>query len=120
MTRLSHLLITATLAISAGACTPLMYNTASLPPILSHEELDRPFVKLGRIQVTREVYITDLEVSPNIHEWGSTALREEAQRMGADAVIYPEISGKSQNVVILPATEYRASGVAIRFRDKSK
>lgn len=86
------------------------------PPILAEDELIRPFVKLGRIQVTREVYGADYMAAADIREWGFAAIRAEAAKMGADAVILPEISGHNATFVVLPATEYRASGVAIRFK----
>ncbi len=90
-----------------------------LPPVLSQDELQRPYTKLGRIQVIREVYFTDGSLDPNLHEWGHQALREEAYKMGADALIFPEISSRQLTIVLFPAfpaTEYRASGTAIKFR----
>lgn len=35
-------------------------------PVLSQDELIRPYIKLGRIQVTREVFGTDYSMSPDI------------------------------------------------------
>jgi len=87
-----------------------------LPPILAEDELIRPFEKLGRIQVTREVYGSDYMADAAVKEWGFAAIRGEAAKMGADAVILPEVSGKTSTFMVLPATEYRASGVAIRFK----
>jgi hypothetical protein len=91
--------------------------TPDLPPILSQDELIRPYVKLGRIQVTREVYgILDTNLTPEVREWGFTAVRAEAAKMGADAVILPEVTGHSVTYLVMPTTEYRASGIAIRFK----
>ena len=96
------------------------YNK-DLPPVLAQDELLRPYEKLGRIQITREVYFTDydLKLDPNLQEWGVKALREEALKMGADALIFPEVTSRQITIVMFPAfpaTEYRASGVAIKFK----
>lgn len=100
-------------------CSCSLFGTAKhqeLPPILTEDELLRPYVKLGRIQVTREVFGSDYMVTSDIKEWGFSAIRAEAAKMGADAVILPEVSGHTSTFTVLPATEYRASGVAIRFK----
>jgi hypothetical protein len=106
------------LTLLAGGCS--MFSSAptpDLPPILSQDELIRPYVKLGRIQVTREVYgIVDTKLSSEIREWGYTAIRTEAAKMGADAVILPEVSGHSVTYLVMPTTEYSASGIAIKFK----
>ena len=85
------------LTLLTSSCS--MYSSApppDLPPILSQDELIRPYVKLGRIQVTREVYgIVDINLTPELREWGFTAVRAEAAKMGADAVILPEVTGNS-------------------------
>ena len=64
----------------------------------------------------REVYGSDYIAAPAIKEWGFAAIRLEAAKMGADAVILPEVTGHSVTFMVLPSTEYRASGVAIRFK----
>lgn len=105
------------LVLLTGGCS--LFGSAKpleAPPILVEEELIRPYDKLGRIQVTREVYGSDYMAESDIQEWGFAAIRAEAAKMGADAVILPEVSGRTATFMVLPATEYRASGVAIRFR----
>ena len=88
-----------------------------LPPILAQDELLRPHTKLGRIQVTREIYgILDYKLNPDILEWGYSAIRAEADKMGADAVILPEVTGATTTYIFIPSTEYRATGVAIKFK----
>lgn len=98
---------------SCSLFTPKAVVAVSLPPILSQDELIRPYTTLGRIQVTLDQYIVPL---PDVQEWGQRALREEAGRMGADAVTFPEISSRPAPHIVVPATEYRAAGVAIRFK----
>ena len=56
--------------------------------------------------------------SPNLHEWATQALREQAGKLNADAVILPEITSRQLDIVsfpAFPATEYRAAGIAIKF-----
>lgn len=86
------------------------------PPTLSQDELIRPYMKLGRILVTREVFGTDYSMSPDIKAWGLAAVREEAEKMGADAIMLPEISGHTTIYGIIPSTEYHATGFAIKFK----
>jgi uncharacterized protein YbjQ (UPF0145 family) len=100
-----------------AAVSPLLpHDSSRLPPILEQDEVIRTYVKLGRIQIIREVYMSDAMVTPDIREWGFSALRREAAKMGADAVIFPEVTGGQTMAVVLPSTEYRATGVAIRFK----
>lgn len=107
------------LLLTALICGCSLFTAAKpreLPPILTEDELIRPFEKMGRIQVTREVYGSDYMSDADVKEWGFAAIRGEAAKMGADAVILPEVTGKTATFMVLPATEYRASGVAIRFK----
>lgn len=94
------------LLLTASCATlPPMHG---LPPILSQDELIRTYVKLGQVQATREVYgIFDYQLSPDIREWGFNAIREEAAKMDADAVILPEVTGHTVIYLVLPTTEYR-------------
>jgi len=90
----------------------------NLPPVMSMDELKQPYSKIGRIQVTRKVYFTDYAIPPQLHEWATQALREEAGKLNADAVILPEVTSRQIDIVVFPAfpaTEYRATGVAIKF-----
>ncbi len=91
-------------------------GSGELPPVLAEDEVIRPYVKLGRIQITREAYGSDYTMSPDIRNWGIMAVRQEAAKMGADAVITPEVTGRTITYAILPSTEYRATGVAIKFK----
>ncbi len=90
-----------------------------LPPVMRADELgNRGYRMVGRILVNRTVYFTDYSTSPNLQEWGMRALREEALKLEADAVIFAEISSRENTMSgfpTFPATEYRAQGVAIKF-----
>ena len=109
-------LLCLTLALSSGCAyfsTPIR---GDLPPILAQDEIIRPYVSIGRIQITRDAYGSDYTMTTDMRNWGYTALRQEAAKMGADAVILPEVTGRSITYAILPSTEYRATGVAIKFK----
>ena len=114
-----HLLTTVfmTLLILLNVSCSTLPIVRDLPPILAQDELIRTHEKLGRVQATREVYgIVDYQITPDIRDWGFTALREEAAKMGADAVILPEVTGHTVTYLVMPTTEYRATGVAIKFK----
>ena len=108
------------LALALGGCASIPGRAPvpkELPPILTQDELIRPYAKIGRIQITREVYgIIDPFITPDVRDWGYSAIRAEAAKMGADAVILPEVSGRNITYLVLPSTEYRATGIAIRFK----
>ena len=100
----------------ASGCATTGRNAGSLPPIMSQDELARPYDKLGVITVQRERYGSPEDLSSADYEWGYQALREQAAKMGADAVIYPEIKGEGQTYILFPTSEMTAKGVAIKFR----
>lgn len=110
------------LVIALAACTAIPVSkreSPDLPPVLAQDELLRSYTKIGRIQIVREVYFHDYALDPNLQAWGLRALREEASKMGADAVIFPEVSSRQLTIVAFPAfpaTEYRAAGTAIKFK----
>jgi len=107
------------LLLSGCSAIPISSELGDPPPILSQDELLRPYVTLGKITIVREVYFTDYAIEPNLQQWGLQALRTEADKMGADAVILPEITSRAITIVMFPAfpaSEYRASGMAIKFK----
>lgn len=89
-------------------------------PILSQDELIRPYTKLGRITVTREsfvpLYVPDYTLPPDIKAWGFAAVRQEADKMGADAIMLMEVTGRTTSFGMIPSTEYIATGFAIKFK----
>lgn len=103
--------------IFASGCVSLrQFSGSSSIPVLSQDELIRPYTKLGRIQVTREFYGTDLSLSPDVKAWGLAAVRQEAEKMGADAIMLHEVTSHSETFALIPSTEYRATGFAIKFK----
>lgn len=87
-----------------------------LPPILKNDEVIRSHEALGRIQVVRETYGSDYILTPDVYEWGFKALRREAAKMGGDAVIDAEITARTMTFGLFPTSEYRATGMAIKFK----
>lgn len=118
MRGLTKLLLFALIApvfyITTG-CATMVTGDNGLP-ILTQEELIRPYVKIGRIQVTREVFGADYVISPDIIAWGHAAVRDEAEKMGADAILAAEVTGRTTFYNLFPSTEYRATGFAIKFK----
>ena len=84
-------------------------------PVLTQDELIRPYRKLGRIIVTRETFSSDYSLTPDIRAWGLAAVRQEADKMGADAIMLMEITGRTTSYGFFPSTEYIATGYAIKF-----
>jgi hypothetical protein len=112
-------LLTALLLFSfliCGCSTTNSLHGTELPPVLAPDELTRPYTRLGRIQVTRETYGADYSLTPDIKLWGFTAVRQEAVKMNADAVVFVEVTGGTRLYGLIPSTEYRASGIAIKFK----
>lgn len=85
-------------------------------PILIQDELIRPYSTVGRIKVIRESYGPDNSLTPDIQAWGHAAIQQEAYKMGADAVMLPEVTGRTATYGIIPSTEYTATGFAIKFK----
>jgi len=102
--------------VSTGCSITRHSSRADELPILSQDELIRPYIKLGRIQVIREVYGTDYSISADITAWGLSVVRQEAVKLGADAVMLPEVTGRTTTSGIFPLTEYIATGFAIKFK----
>ncbi|WP_223922806.1 hypothetical protein [Geobacter sp. AOG2] len=108
--------ITVLLSGCAGVDSNTRDDSSGLPPILAQDEVVRSYIKLGRIQITREVFTTDALISTDVYDWGTAALRREAAKMGADAIIFPEITGAHTTSGVIPSTEFRATGMAIKFK----
>lgn len=99
-----------------GCSTTTRYSHNGDLPILTQDELIRPYTKLGRIQVTRETFGSDYSMSPDIKAWGLAALQQKGEIMGADAIMLPEVTGRTTTYGIIPSAEYRATGFAIKFK----
>jgi hypothetical protein len=118
-TRFRSILPAALLAsavLLCGACASVSVHTKELPPILSQDELLRPYDKAGTITVHRERYGDPQDLTPDDYSWAYHALREEAARIGADAVILPEVKVELERYIFFPTSDMKAKGIAIKFR----
>lgn len=106
-------------AILTAACATITPTTTrdpnTLPPILSQDEIFRPYTKLGTVEVSRERlgHIDDL--TNEADEWAFDALGAEAAKLGADAIILPEVRAEKGTYFLIPSTSIKAKGIAIRF-----
>lgn len=97
------------------ACAGLQ-QSATQPVVIKAEDLvGRGYERLGQVQVTRERLGADVLTTDDFG-WASGALQEEAQKMGADAILQPELFIKSESLLFIPLTVIRARATAIRFR----
>ena len=88
----------------------------SLPPVLTQDEVVRPYQKVAVLEVTRERYGSSEDINPGDYEWAYQALREQAAKLNADAVILPEIKVEIRSYILFPSSDIKAKGVAIKFR----
>lgn len=109
----------AVFALLTAGCATLAPATAPdpnrLPPILAQDEIIKPYTKLGTVEVSLERlgHIDDLKNQAD--EWALDALGAEAAKLGADAVILPEVRAEKGNYFLIPSTSIKAKGIAIRF-----
>uniref|UniRef100_A0A6S6M3F5 Lipoprotein n=1 Tax=Citrifermentans bremense TaxID=60035 RepID=A0A6S6M3F5_9BACT len=103
-------------AVFFGGCTSTRLNVVNAPPVLTQDELLRPYYKVGNIQVRRSRYGSQADLTPADYSWAYDALRAEAQKIGADAVILPEVSVERNTYIFYPVSEMTAKGVAVKFR----
>ncbi|WP_298273434.1 hypothetical protein [Geobacter sp.] len=116
--RLSRLVLPLlTLLTAACAAAPLSATAErELPPILAQDEIFRPYVRIGTVEVSRERFGAVDDLRGEADDWANEALEAEAAKLGADAVILPEIRGERSSYLLFPITEIKAKGVAIKFR----
>ncbi|MDD2540566.1 MAG: hypothetical protein PHH28_05910 [Desulfuromonadaceae bacterium] len=115
--RLILLIFSSVIFIFINSCSTIgqpSYNNNL--PIFSQNELAQPYTQIGRIRVTRETYGSDFSLSPDIKAWGLAAVQQAAGKMGADAVMSLEITGRTTYYGIIPSTEYCATAFAIKFK----
>ena len=97
-------------------CATMSNHSEELPPLLAPDELLRPYQKAASIEVRRERYGSPEDLTPADYNWAYQALREEAARIGADAVILPEVKVEQHIYLFFPVSHMKAKGVAIKFR----
>jgi len=110
----SVLLLALGMLVVSG-CASVTVHKENLPPVLTQNEIFRPYHKIANLQVSRQRYGAVTDISPEDYKWAYEALAVEAQRMGADAVMLPEITVELDNYVMFPTSHINARGVAIKF-----
>ena len=109
------LLLVSAVFFTCGCATKTI-NLGELPPLLTQEELLRPYLKVAAIEVRRSRYGSPDDFTPADYSWAHQALREEVAKIGADAVIFPEVTVEVHRYLFFPISELKAKGTAIRFR----
>ena len=109
------LLLFGSLAVFCG-CASIGSHEGDLPPVLKQDELLRPYDKVAVLEVKRERYGSPADLSPEDYSWAYDALREQAGRMGADAVILPEVKVELERYILFPTSVITAKGIAIKFK----
>ena len=112
---LPALLLILGILVTCG-CATVSAVIGDAPPILAQEELLRPYDRVSSIEVRRVRYGSPEDLTPEDYGWAHDALRAEAAKMGADAVIFPEVTVELHRYVFFPRSEMKATGTAIRFR----
>lgn len=103
------------LVTALGGCTKVAIRRDA-PPVLAQDELLRPYQKVGTIEVHRVRYGAREDLTPADYNWANDALRAEAAKIGADAVILPEVKVEMETFIFFPRSEMTARGTAIKFR----
>ena len=104
------------MTVILSGCGTVRHQPRALPPIMTQEELQRPYVKLGVLEYSRERIGNVEGLTSQDYEWAYKELREGALRLEADAVILPEVRFEQSSFLLFPSGEIKAKGVAIRFR----
>ncbi|ANA40788.1 hypothetical protein A2G06_11430 [Geobacter anodireducens] len=109
---------TAAALLAACATTPQIADEADrdLPPILAQDEIFRPYVKIGTVEVNLKRYGRIEELQQEAEEWARDALSIEASKIGADAVILPEVRIEKNTYIIFPVMYVKGKGTAVKFQ----
>ncbi|HJV67191.1 MAG TPA: hypothetical protein VJ550_15770 [Geomonas sp.] len=121
MNRLDHRMITMVVGVllivaTSLGCAQVAVHTEGTPPVLAPDEVLRPYEKVGTIEIGRTRYGEPSELTPDDYSWAYHALREEAARLKADAIIYPEVTIKLHKFFFYSTTDIKAKGIAIKFK----
>lgn len=100
----------------AGCATTCTSEPEQLPPLLAQDELLRPYAKVATLEVRRTRWGHSEDLAPEDYSWAYLALRREAARIGADAVIIPEVRVRVENYYSYPVSEMNAKGIGIKFQ----
>ena len=104
------------LAALLSGCAGMHAGEKDLPPLLAQDELLRPYDKVAVVAVSRERFGAVYEPDSGDYDWAYCALRKEAAKIGADAVILPEVKVESTSWMFFPASNVTGRATAIKFR----
>jgi hypothetical protein len=114
--RAFHLLLVCCVLVLTAGCAARRHSPLALPPIMTQSELQRPYTKLGILEYSSQRFGNIDGLTLQDYEWAHGELREGALRLGADAVILPEVRYEHDTFLLFPSSEIKAKGVAIRFQ----
>lgn len=109
------LLVVVCAASLLTGCRTTPASVMEMPPVLAQEEILRPYQQVAVLEVQRKRYGSPEDLTPEDYTWVYDALRKEANRLGADAVIFPEVKVEVDNYYFFPTSIMRGKGTAIRF-----
>ena len=101
---------------SGAGCATTNNQSKELPALLEPDEILRPYQKVASIEVRRARYGSLNDLTPDDYDWAYLALRQEGARIGADAVITPEVRVELHRYILFPVSEMKARGIAIKFQ----
>ena len=98
-----------------SACVSLQTNTV-MPVVVRADDLaGRGYERIGTVQLSRERFGVEV-LNADDYNWAHAALQAEAGKIGADAILQPELTINEHSFLFIPFTEIKARATAIRFR----
>lgn len=104
------------ISISVGCAPVRRASIKPLPPVLTQDEIRKPYVKMGVVECSKDTFGSIEGLTPADYDWAYGELREAAGRIGADALITPELRIEQDTFLFFPSSTIKAKGTAIRFR----
>ncbi|WP_152609988.1 hypothetical protein [Geobacter sp. OR-1] len=108
--------MSALLVLPLSGCATVRPLSELYPPIMDQDELSRPYVKIAVIECSSERMGNMEAISRQDYDWAHNELRERAYRLGADAVVLPEVRIERDTFLFFPSSLIKVKGVAIKFR----
>jgi hypothetical protein len=114
--RLIAFLLAALVLFSLAGCATSRRVSELYPPVMDQDELKRPYLKIAVIECSNS-RLGNLEaITPQDYDLAQDDLRERAHRLGADAVVLPEVRVEHDTFLFFPSSLIKAKGIAIKFR----
>jgi hypothetical protein len=110
------LVILSLVFMSLAGCATILPYPQPQPPVLAQDEVKKPYIKIGVVECSKESFGSIDALAPADYDWAYGELREAARRIGADAIITPELRVEQDTFILFPTSTIKAKGIAIRFR----